>query len=232
MSIKFSDMPGAEERHLWRKYHHPLLFGDSEVVNQAMVLTAQRHDVETLHDFLGEFRNLVQACIELKPNVDSEVVLALKERLDRAYIVSAGLYGDQTEVQAALQRLIGLIMQAVRRGAEGDALAQSELEQEELARQTNFNLLEHRLVADLMNPHSPIPAHELAATLLSESEPAVAAALWLFDEGQLQSVCGDAAQLLVRLEGQRVDTAQARARLEQLHCASATQTGCGEPLRA
>ena len=44
-------------------------------------------------------------------------------RLDQAHAKSAALPGDLGQIQGALVRLIDLIMQAIRRGARGDALA-------------------------------------------------------------------------------------------------------------
>ena len=60
----------------------------------------------------------------------------------------------------------------------------------------HFRLLEHPLVADLLAPDSPIGPDELAPTLLSESKPAVRAAIELFDEAQLGELCRDARQRL------------------------------------
>lgn len=224
MSIRFSEMPGACERHLRRKYNNPLFPSQARGVTQTQVLEAQRVDVDTLHRFLEEFRGLVQQCIDLKPNEESEYILKLKARLDRAYTISAGLYGDQTEVQEALKRLIALIMSAIRQGAVGDALAQRELDQEDAARGFNFELLCYRLVADLMNPESAIEADELVPTLLSESAKAVEAALWLFDAHQLGEMVREGERLLARLAHEGIPVSEARARLVQLQSAYEKET--------
>ena len=65
------------------------------------------------------------------------MILGLKERLDRLYEQASGLREDQTKVKAALRQLVGVVMRAVWSGAGNDALARSELEDEEQAR-NNF----------------------------------------------------------------------------------------------
>src|SRR5690606_7819356 len=115
--------------------------------------------------FQGEFRALVQRAIELSPQEESEVILKLKEDLDRAYEQCCGLPGDNSETKAALRKLLDIVMRAVWRGAADDPAAQTNLREEEVARATHFELLEHPLVADLIRPDSPIEPDELAATV-------------------------------------------------------------------
>jgi hypothetical protein len=196
MPLHFSQLPGRRERHLLRKQNNPLFPAHERQISAAELDEAQRLDHEELEQFIGDFRRLVHRAVALQPNVGSEVVLALKEELDKAYERSAGLADDQRETQEAILRLLDLVMGAVRRGAGEDPVALGELEQETLARQTHFELLRQPLVADLLDPDSPIAQDELAATLLSADEAGFTAALMLFDEDQRVLIRRDAEQLL------------------------------------
>ena len=197
MTLIFSQRPGRRERHLVRKHDNPL-FPDEPPLTSHLLLEAQRLDHEELEAFLADFHQLVHQAVELDANVGSEVVLALKERLDRAYEQAAGLADDQSQVQAAIVRLLGPIMAAVRRGAANDSVALQELEQEALARTTHFELLAQPLVADLLAPDSPIAEAELAATLLSVPQREFSAALTLFDPQQREQLHADCTALLER----------------------------------
>lgn len=196
MPLHFSQLPGRRERHLLRKQDNPLFPPAERRITPPQLEEAQRLDHEELERFIGEFRQLVQRAVTLQPNVGSEVVLALKAALDKAYEQAAGLADDQRETQQAIVRLSALVMDAVRKGAGNDPVALGELEQESLARQTHFELLREPLVADLLDPDSPIAPHELAATLLSADESALTAALVLFDDEQRGVLHRDAERLL------------------------------------
>lgn len=216
MSIPFSQRPGRHERHYRRRLDNPLFGGSRAAVDEVALLEAQRLDHDELLAFLGELRGAVQRAVALRPNEDSEVVLRLKEDLDRLYETSAGLAEDQGANQAAIRDLIEVIMHAVERGAAGDPRALDELDQERAARAAHFALLRHPLVADLLHPHSAVGADDLAPTLLGAAEDELTAALQLFDHAQLASLCAAAEALLA-------DTAEAPAeaqrRLAQLHAA-------------
>ena len=87
-------------------------------------------------------------------------------------------------------------MSTIRVTAAGDPMAERHLVEEDEARRLHLRLLEHPLVADLLDPDSLIGPDELAATLLSESEEQVQAALTLFDVDQLRLLYRDARSLL------------------------------------
>lgn len=216
MSLEFSRHPGAYERHLQRCAGNPLFDPKRRQVIQIEITQAQRRDNEDAALFLTGFRTLVQRAVDLKPQEDSEVVLKLKEDLERAYEQCCGLPGEHGDIKAALLKLIGMVMQAVWRGAENDPAAEANLREEEAARRLHFDLLGEVLVADLIRPDSPIAQHELAATLLSESEAAVAAALTLFDADQLTLLCADAVRAVRGLPEDSPWTGPAQARLHQL----------------
>ncbi|VAX05693.1 hypothetical protein MNBD_GAMMA25-1094 [hydrothermal vent metagenome] len=199
MSIKFSPHPGPRERQLRRCFANPLFPVDEQNVSEAQIEEARHADETELNHFLRYFRDLVQEAIELKPEAESETILALKERLDKCYTHCCALPGEQSEIQAAINKLIEVIMKAVRQGAANDPIALDKLTEEEQARQMHHELHQYTLVADLMLPDSPINKDQLVATLLSEPETGLNAALALFDEAQLEQIYLDATSLVAQL---------------------------------
>ncbi len=200
MIIQTSEQPGSHERHLLRKANNPLLFPGSTVLNDDTMLSAQRLDHEAVQVFQEEFRTLLEEVTSLAGNVESDVILQLKDRLDRAYEAVASLPHDQTQVKEAIRKLLHFIMASVRRGAGADVQAQMELDQEEAAREAHFSLLDSPLVADLLHPESPILVDELIPTLLSASKDELQLALQVFDEVQLLAILEEGAKLLESLQ--------------------------------
>ncbi|MCB1785544.1 MAG: hypothetical protein KDJ33_04805 [Gammaproteobacteria bacterium] len=199
MHANFSQRPGRHERHYRRKLGNPL-FGDlSAEPDGGVLLEMQRHDHEELVAFLTELRQVVTRAAELAPNAGSDVVLGLKEDLDRLYETSAGLAEDHTSNQAAIAQLIEVVMRNVERAAGSDPQASKELHDERAARAAHFGLLAHPLVADLLHPQTTIEPGELSATLLSADAEALAAALKLFDLEQLSTLYADAENHLARI---------------------------------
>ena len=196
MTIPFSQLPGRHERHYRRKIDNRLFADGTEPRDDERLLEMQRRDHEELLGFVTELRQAVQRAVELQPNEESDVILALKEQFDRLYEKSAGLADDQSANQNAIRELLAVIMRNVERGAAGDPQALEELNQEHAAREAHFELLKQPLVADLLHPDSTIGPDELAPSLLSESEPALDAALPLFDLDQLNALYADARQCL------------------------------------
>jgi hypothetical protein len=215
MRVPFSDLPGRHERHLRRRLDCRLFPRPLAELADDVLLEAQRRDHEELIAFVGDLRNAVGRAVILEASAASETVLGLKEDLERLYERSAGLAEDQTANQAALRRLVDVIMRSVRRGAGNDPLAQAEIEQGEAARALHFEQLAHPIVADLLAPDSPIEADELVPTLLCESPPGLAAALLLFDADQLAQLCVDARLVLLTRDPDR-QLAAAWERLAQM----------------
>lgn len=196
-TLPFSDRPGPHERHLRRRADNPLY--RRSFVTTVDLAAAQAEDAAAAHRFMEEFHGLVRAAAALAPNEPSENVLALKARLDEAYARCAALGGDQRRIQEALRRLADAVMRSVAAAAAGDPLARAELEQEAIAREQNYRLLSHPLVADLMLPASVISADELVPTLLSEPIEALEAALWLFAPAQAAEMLAEAQRLREQL---------------------------------
>lgn len=198
MQVPFSELPGRHERHYRRKLGNILFQQPALEFDEEALLEVQRQDHEELVAFVDELRSVVARAVALKPNEESDVILKLKEDLDKAYEVSAGLAEDQSVNQDAIRQLLGIIMRTVRAAAAGDALAMQELGDEEQARNAHFELLQHSLVADVLHPQSVIGVDELAATLLSESASTLAAVLTLFDYEQTLLLLEQAQNLLTQ----------------------------------
>lgn len=213
MELPFTHRPGRRERHLRRGHENPLFAWPPVAVEPLDLLAAQKADHEEMEAFRDAFRALVQRALDLLPNAGSDLVLALKEDLERHYEQACGLPEDQDRERAALRRLIDLTAQAVRRAAGNDPLARAELDAAEEARAIHFRLLEQPLVADLLHPESPIAPDELLPSLLTASPAELAAALEVFDPDQVQALVRQGEALLDRLKEAGVDTRVARERL-------------------
>ncbi len=204
MELPFTHKPGRRERHLRRRHGNPLFGWPPPQVAPEALLAAQRADHEEMEAFREDFRALVQRAVELPPDAGSDTVLALKESLERHYEQSFGLPEDHAREREAMRKLIDLIMRAIRRAADADALAARELADEAEAREIHFRLLEQPLVADLLHPESPITPDELAPALLSATPEELAAALELFDDEQVGVVLEQSQRLIDKLSAQGV----------------------------
>ncbi|MCG7906583.1 MAG: hypothetical protein JAY67_02250 [Candidatus Thiodiazotropha taylori] len=189
MNLLFSELPGRFERHLMRKHDNPLFQAPQNQLTQEQLTEAQRLDHEELVAYIESLRKLVGEAVALGPHEQSDVILELKERLDKAYETACRLADDQTPNKQAIVKLVEVIMRAVWKGAGNDTLAHQELQQEEAARQTHYALLEHPLVADLLDPESLILQNELLPVLLSAEQDEFESAITLFDPAQLSELC-------------------------------------------
>jgi hypothetical protein len=189
MNLLFSERPGRFERHLMRKYDNPLFASPDRQLTQEQLTEAQRLDHEELVAYIENLRKLVGEAVALGPHEQSEVILDLKERLDQSYEHACRLADDQTPNKEAILKLVEVIMRAVWKGAGNDTLAHQELQQEEAARRSHFELLEFPLVADLLDPESLIHKDELLPVLLSAEQDEFDAAVSLFDPTQLAELC-------------------------------------------
>jgi hypothetical protein len=195
MSIPFSELPGRHERHYKRRLDNPL-FREPATLNDADLLNAQRLDHEELLAFITELRATVERALNLKSNEESDVILKLKEDLERLYETSAGLADEQGANQQALSQLLAAVMNTIRSNTTGDSLAEQEMAMEQQARQMHFELLQHALVADLLHPETLIAPDQLVPTLLSSPTEQVKAVMVIFDPEQLAMISQEAQALL------------------------------------
>lgn len=215
MPVPFSELPGRHERHYRRRLDNRL-FARPATPDDEQLLEAQRLDHEELLAFISALRDLVQRAVDLKSTEESEVVLKLKEDLERLYETSAGLADDQSQNQQAIHQLLAVVMRTISANTGGDSLAEQELDMEARARTLHFEMLATPLVADLLHPQSLIEPDQLAATLLSETAEAVGAAMQLFDQQQRAQLAGEARALLetVDPDRERSDAWQRLAEIE------------------
>ena len=216
MTLTFLPHPGARERHLQRRAQNPLFSPERRSVTQEQIEAARQLDAEEVQQRLQDLQGLVQEAVDLEPTVESDVILNLKERLDQTYERFSSLAGDQAQARQAIIRLIAVVMNVVRQHAQGDPLALQKLDEEDLARETHFALQNQPLVADLMREDGIIPTAELVPSLLSDSQPGLAAALPLFDPEQRAAITLEARALLASCEATHGPLQEARRRLEEM----------------
>lgn len=214
MSLIFLSLPGARERHLQRQYKNPLFTEQQREFDEQRLSGARYMDEQEEAEFIEKFHRLLAEVAELKPNEGSEKMLDLKSRLDQSYELCCGLSGKRDSEKLAITKLVSVIMNSIWKGAEGDAEAEQNLKEEELARTTHFQLLAFPLVADLLRPRSPIAQDQLVATLLSESEAALSAAFQLFDKEHQALIVQQAEKLLE--DNKQYELPEARKHLQQM----------------
>jgi hypothetical protein len=213
MIITPSENPGSHERHLLRRVNNPLFGHHQPVADNDAMMDAQQKDHDILLAFHKEFQQVLQDTVNLKPNVESDVVLTLKDQLDKLYEQASRIADDQTETREAIKKLLTIIMATIRNGAANDPQAQQELDQEETARQTHFALLQSKLVADLLDPDSVIQEQHLVPTLLSTDKDELASTLQIFDASQLELITQQGNQLLTEMAAKKIDASKAAENL-------------------
>lgn len=200
MTVLTSDNPSSHERHLLRKVNSPL-FNDGQIdLSDDLLRTAQNKDRNFQIEYQKEFHDVLEQTVALKPNEESDVILKLKERLDKLYEMSAAIADKQDDIRPAIVQLLQVIMATIRKAAGNDTQAQDKLDQEEMAREAHFKLLESSLVADLLNPNSPIDSAELTPTLLSVEKNDLQLAIQILDQTQLLVLVNDAETILDKLK--------------------------------
>ena len=204
-----SENPGAHERHLIRRHQNILFAERSTEIGSDSLQQTQKLDHDILQQFMLDFREVMNATVALKPNEDSEVILAVKDKLDKLYATSNSVADDQTKVQQSLRKLIDVVMQSVKKGAENDPQAMQELAQEESAREAHFAFLQSKLVADILDPDSPIENEDLLPTLLCAEKDDLALATQLFDKEQITFILQQGKVLLDQLNSDGQDITQA-----------------------
>ena len=203
MNTAAKHKPGIREQHLLRKRHNPLFGDEQSDVSEHELVRARIDDGVEMDGFLQAFQQLVQKAVDLEPNTPSETILEIKEALDRSYQQACALPGEQEQIKSAIKKLLASIMRAIRAGAANDSYAQLQLDEEDAARKSHFELQELPLVSGLTHPNSPIAADELVPSLLSEPAETLLPTLQLFDEKQIASILVGAEALLKEKDPQR-----------------------------
>jgi len=181
---QFPTSPGARVRHLQRIYNNPLFEQLAPKLFQQRLEGAIYMDQQEQENFELSLHALISEIADLDSNVQSDVILKLKEKLDQAYEQSAALGGDQNIHKRTIIQMVNVLMQAVWQGAQGDPQAEQNLREEESARKQHYDLLECSLIADVLNPHSIIQKDDLVPVILSESLENLKMLFFIFDNEQ------------------------------------------------
>lgn len=226
--MMFTEFPGARERQLQRKYNNATLFGISQSdISAEDIVLARQLDSEEVESFMESFRGVVERAVSLKPNEQSEVILNLKEDLDKHYEQCSSLQGDMSKIKHALQTLINAIMTSVRAAAGNDITAQQKLDEEDQARSEHYRLQEIAFIADIMREDNSIPSEDLGITLLTEPMNVVAEALQLFTTEQIATIVSQIHERFSALDDETVKSYQ-----QKLDAISNRLTRLADPSKA
>lgn len=187
-ALKFSPLAGAFERSLQRKYENPLFPEEPQPITRDDLDRARAKDQQDLMVFMENFQETLKQTAALLGSVESDVVLDLKEKLERLYVSSASLAQNMSQIHEALLKLLNVCMLTIRKGAADDPKALSKLNDEEQARQIYFSLLETPLVADLLRGDDVISESDLIPSMLSETEQGLKNVMDLFEPEQLNAL--------------------------------------------
>lgn len=207
---------GMHERHMRRKDGNPLFGLPTPRYTTADYMQARRLDSEEMNAFQSEMQEVIQQAIDLPSNAESEVVLELRGKLDQLYTRCSGFGTSCGSHKQSIRKLIEIVMQAVWQASADDPMARMELEQEEMARQQHFCLLEYPLISDLMRPDTPVTEDELVPSLLQADEDELEAVMWMFEPEQLQEIREEAQALLARRREQGYEVADAWENLQAI----------------
>lgn len=188
--------PGAWERHIQRRRQNPGLFDRPAPDNLALLAARQRdqREIEAFH------RQLTEIIADLTSTTESAQLLQLKQRLDDCYRQSCALAGDLRDQQEALGNLNEIITTALRRALrDDDEAGRLQLIKHEASRLRSIDQWQCQLLADRAQTPSPIPADELAASLLCEPEAPMLAALQQFDAVQRRDIARQWHHLLTKV---------------------------------
>ena len=224
ITIKFSAQPGAYERHAQRKYDNSLLYAIDQPLSEKDVEQAREKDQQDLRVFLDAFQDTVQEVAALADSVEADVLLDLKQQLERLYVTSASLAGGMQQHQEALLKLIDICMAGIRRGAEGDPGALKKLDDEIQARRVFFELLESPLAADLIRGDEIVSADELVPTLLSQSGPDLINSLELFEPEHLMIILEQATNHFKKIHSSLADPEEIEKRISLIASIGKSQT--------
>ena len=182
MNPSFSRWPGACERHLIRRHDNPHYFSGGQPPATIEIAEAQAKDQQELIRFNTSLETLIHRSMSLTESTCSDSLASVKKELDACQNTAFGLAADLMEQKGALASINSIITAAMQHALRDDAAGLNSMMQKEAARMEQLQLLEYPIVSDLLRSDSPVPADELPAALLSESDNAYKAALEIFDE--------------------------------------------------
>lgn len=199
-AMEFSEWPGAWERHIIRRHEFPMFFLDQAAPGMRELAQAQLLDKSELAQLETELAQLVSRCTEISESADIDVIRAIKTDLDRCYDSACGMGADLNEQKEALTLLNEVITTAIRRTLrDDDEHARLLLIKQESVRMRHLTRLNYPIVCDLLREVSSIPAQELAAAMLCETDEAFTVALEVLDPHSKRELLADINKLAVKL---------------------------------
>ncbi|MBF0264548.1 MAG: hypothetical protein HQL46_04695 [Gammaproteobacteria bacterium] len=195
----FSSSPGPHEYIFQKVYSNPLILDKAEISLDALS-EAKTLDKKLNNQYNDEFVSLVDEISKLKPNVDFEIILKHKEQLENLYLQVCRLGGEKDVYKKSIITLINSMMKSLWQSGKDDDEALLKLRDEEIAREIHFNLLESRLIAEIISEQSCIEQEHLIPILLLESPGNVKSILSLFTIDQYAQIYESSLSLLNNLD--------------------------------
>lgn len=203
--IEYTEWPGAWERHVIRRIKHPHFFNRKQPPTQADLLRAQSRDQQELTQLNQHLAALATQCTGLTEDSSAELIGSIKKDLDRCYDTACGLGADLKEQKDALSMLNEVITNAVRRALrDDDEHDRLVLIKQESLRMRHLTRLNYPIVCDLLRSISPIPAAEIAAAMLCESDEAFTVALDVLDDNKRRYLSEGISTIEEHLQDSRV----------------------------
>jgi len=182
-TLIFSEWPGAWERHIIRKARHSHFFGNKNTSLAEPLAQAQQRDQLELAQFNQHIGELALQCTNLGEQSSPTLITGIKNKIDHCYDTACGLGAELDDQKEALAVLNDLITTAMRRALrDTDETDRLHLIKQESQRMQHLARLEYPIVCDLLRAVSPIPAVEIPAALLSETDEAYTIALEVLDQ--------------------------------------------------
>lgn len=207
---------GAFERQLLRQKDNPLFPGKARNISSLDLESAREKDRLHQLEVVREFEQLMQEASHLASQVESQILLDLKEKADKLYERFAAMGEEKKPYQQALVRLTEILMKTIRQAAGDDPMAMQQLAMEVEARKMHYEVLSHPLLADMISPAQVIAPEYLVPTLLSETRADLGKMALLFEPAQLQEIVKQATELLDKHAGEEDNLAAAQKNLQIL----------------
>ena len=204
-ALIFSEWPGAWERHIIRKARHSHFFGDNKSPSAEQLAQAQQRDQLELAQFNQHIGELALECTSLGEESSPSLITSIKNKIDHCYDTACGLGAELDDQKEALAVLNDLITTAMRRALrDTDETDRLHLIKQESQRMQHLARLEYPIVCDLLRAIPPIPAMEIPAALLSETDEAYTIALEVLDQDQRNHLAEGIEAIAARITDQRI----------------------------
>lgn len=204
-ALIFSEWPGAWERHIIRKARHSHFFGSNESTLAEQLAQAKNRDQLELAQFNQHIGELALQCTNLGDQSSRELITGIKNKIDHCYDTACGLGAELDDQKEALAVLNELITTALRRALrDTDETDRLHLIKQESQRMQHLARLEYPIVCDLLRAVSPIPAGEIPAALLSETDEAYTIALEVLDQDKRRYLADGIESVATRIADQRI----------------------------